>query len=463
MLPAVTGRGLIAVRGLVVLALAAATLVGCVGQTRQATSVGTSTAVLNGVRQCVSDVDGRWAWQWRELGTEGWSSGGHSQLNCPSNGGQAEALSHALGGLKPDTSYQYRLLVDLKQPCALGAPATCDDVYPLDASGTANGTSYGTFTTQPQCDDTQRATELLSAFVGSNLAGTPTDRRVLCLRAGTQSIGQVNGLKAWSTLTPHGEPDGTKQPVVLNGNFGLVNPGAAIEDVKIAGCYAQAGCGTQRNKTVDVRANDVTLRHLEITQQGGRNADRLQCVLIDSATQVTGVRLEFSRVHSCGSESSGNMDHGLYCSNASRALIVGSWFYDNEGYGIQLYPNCDNTMVVGSVVAENGGACDVDGSSTSAVYVAGFCGFGRENERRPVYPPIHCGTTSSSQAIDMVLYDPLSVPGTTDCGSSELASTRTLQADPQFVNRATYDFRMRNPLARAKLGIYATILPGPRW
>ena len=31
------------------------------------------------------------------------------------------------------------------------------------------------------------------------------------------------------------------------------------------------------------------------------------------------------------------------------------------------------------------------------------------------------------------------------------------------MNRAAYDFRMRNPLARAKLGIYADIMPGPRW
>jgi hypothetical protein len=31
------------------------------------------------------------------------------------------------------------------------------------------------------------------------------------------------------------------------------------------------------------------------------------------------------------------------------------------------------------------------------------------------------------------------------------------------VNRGAYDFRVQNAFARAKLGIYATILPGPRW
>ena len=284
---------------------------------------------------------------------------------------------------------------------------------------------------------------------------------MLCLRGGAQHIGQLNALKAWSTLTPRGEADGTKQAVMLIGNLGLGNRGATVEDVQVVGCYAQSGCAADRDKTVDVRASDVTLRHLDITQQGGRNRDVVQCVLIDGGAQPTNVSLQHSKVHSCGSESSGNMEHGLYCSSALRPLIAGNWFYDNEGFGIQLYPNCDGALVIGNVVAENGGACDVDGSSTSAAYVSGFCGFSRENVTRTVFPPIHCGTTSSSQAIDMVLYDPRG--GTTDCGGVKLASKGTLNADPQFANRTGYDFRMGNPFARARLGIYAEIPPGPRW
>jgi hypothetical protein len=423
-------------------------LAGCASQTRRATGVAATTATLNGARQCVADVDTHWTWQWRELGTTTWSSGGTSQLSCPSQGGQAQAFSYRLSGLKPDTSYQYRLVVDFN---------------PVDSIGAVNGTRYDTLVTQPQCDDVQAAGESLSAFVASNPAGTAGDRRVLCVRQGSQSIGQMNGLKAWTTLTPRGEADGTKQPAVLLGNIALASRGATLEDLSIVGCYRQSGCGTDRDKTVDVRADDAVLRHLDITQKGGRNQDVLQCVLIDSGPQLTGVRLQLSKVHSCGSESSGNMEHGLYCSSALRPLIVGNWFYDNEGYGIQLYPNCDEAFAVGNVVAENGGACDVDGGSTSAGYVKGFCGFGRENYTRPVFPPIHCGTTSDSHAIDMVLYDPRSASGTTDCWGAQLSSRGTLQIDPQFVNRGAYDFRMRNPFARAKLGIYSEIQPGPRW
>jgi hypothetical protein len=447
--------------GRIVIAAIALLAAGCTAQTNGVSGVTTSSATLAGAQKCASDVDGRWAWQWRQLGTSDWSNGGAARLNCPRKLGYATPVSYPLGGLKPDTAYQFRLLLDLEQPCDLRNSPTCDDVYPVDADGTVNGTSYDSFTTQPQCDDVQGGAESLAAFVGSNPAGTPGDRRVLCVRQGTQSIDQVNGLKAWTTLTPRGKASGTKEIAVFNGNLGLLNPGITVEDVKVAGCYAQSGCGADRNKTIDLRASDVTLKHVEITQQGGRNADRLQCVLIDGA-QPTGVRIEFSRIHSCGSESSGNLDHGLYCSTASKPMIAGNWFYDNEGYGIQLYPNCDGASVIGNVIAENGGSCDVDGSNQVA-YIMSFCGFGRENATRPVYPPIHCGPTSGSRAIDMVLYDPRSVPGTTDCGS-KLAQSRTLEADPQFVDRANYDFRMRNPLARAKLGsVYSTIQPGPRW
>ena len=45
--------------------------------------VSSGAATLNGQRGCSADVAGRWAWQWRELGTTSWSSGGTSAFDCP--------------------------------------------------------------------------------------------------------------------------------------------------------------------------------------------------------------------------------------------------------------------------------------------------------------------------------------------------------------------------------------------
>ena len=143
-----------------------------------------------------------------------------------------------------------------------------------------------------------------------------------------------------------------------------------VEDFRLVGCYFESfgACSASRDKVLDVRANDTTVRHLDVSQRGGRNGDAIQCMQIASDSgQLTGVRIEFTKAHSCGNESSGNHDHGLYCRNALRPVIVGNWLYDNEGFGIQMYPNCDGADAVGNVVAENGAACNLSGDGSGSM------------------------------------------------------------------------------------------------
>ena len=134
----------------------------------------------------------------------------------------------------------------------------------------------------PCATTSRRAGESLAAFIASNPAGTKGDRRVLCMRPGTQEIGQLNGLKAWSTLTPRGEADGTKQPVVLNGNIALQSPGATVEDVRVVGCWRQGGCSDEPRqgdrRARERRATQPPRHHPEGRPQPRRDpvrADRL--------------------------------------------------------------------------------------------------------------------------------------------------------------------------------------------
>src|SRR4051795_10078402 len=139
MFPRVTGRG--PTRGLYAcpLVLVLAVVAGCSGHTGKASSVSANSATLNGARQCTAAVDGSWVWQWRELGTTPWKSGGASPQRCSSAAARPEAFSFRPGGLRPDTTYQYRLTVDPKLPCDLQhAPNECRDVYSLDSTGTVN-------------------------------------------------------------------------------------------------------------------------------------------------------------------------------------------------------------------------------------------------------------------------------------------------------------------------------------
>jgi hypothetical protein len=181
--------------------------------------------------------------------------------------------------------------------------------------------------------------------------------------------------------------------------------------------------------------------------------------------QLTGVRMEYSKSHACGPQSDDHHYHGLYCRDAIGMRVTGNWFYDNEGFGVQMYPNCDGAVAMGNVIAMNGGSCDLSGTGSStqtsgAVYRNGFCGLARDSE---LFPPVHCYNAGSNQVVDMVVYDTLQPRGVTDCGSGQLKQSGTYNANPQFVDPGRRDFRMRNPFARAKLGIYAEIVPGPRW
>ena len=88
--------------------------------------------------------------------------------------------------------------------------------------------------------------------------------------------------------------------------------------------------------------------------------------------------MEYSKAHACGPQSDGHHDHGLYCRDAIGTRVTGNWFYDNEGFGVQMYPNCDGAVAMGNVIAKNGGSATcrarlVDETS-GAVYRNGFCG-----------------------------------------------------------------------------------------
>ena len=148
--------------------------------------------------QCAAAVDGRWAWQWRQLGTpRGRAAARRSR--AARGGGRPQAFSCRPAGLQPDTSYQYRLLVDPGQPCDLQRAGHLPRRLPRRLDGHRERHALRHASRPSRSATTCRApAESLAAFVASNPAGSQADRRVLCMRPGTQEIGQLNGLKAWT-------------------------------------------------------------------------------------------------------------------------------------------------------------------------------------------------------------------------------------------------------------------------
>jgi hypothetical protein len=469
----------LAVSLLIICSLVAA----CGGHTTGPTGVTKTTATLNAVGWCDANDEGRIYWEYRPLGASTWTRkyhGGDGRV-LPQSGSKVQtdpctsrtpssgsvAFSQTIDGLTPGTTYQYRIGF---RYTSNGSEAWTDSSgNPMPSSP-----SYSSFTTGP-CSDTQGASESLADFISSNPAGTSSAPVVLCVRGGTQSIGVVSP-KAYQTIK--GVSDNT-----LQGDFELANPHVTLEDLRIRGCYATAGCsaGSNQNRVVEVNGDGDVVRYDDISQDGGKDAQNMQCMEIgEGAVSIrpVDVLVENSKIHGCGDEIANDHDHAIYCQDTDRPILRGNWLYDAEGWGFHLYPDCDNALVEGNMNAENGNSCVLDGdsglgvASTNAQFRYGFCGFSRQHitgSGANNEDPIHCTLTTppvSGSAVDMVLYDP-QAPAVTDCGSL-LTQSNTLNADPGFVDRdgsdGTYDLHPTATAAKERTGLpYAENTPGPSW
>ena len=118
-----------------------------------------------------------------------------------------------------------------------------------------------------------------------------------------------------------------------------------------------------------IYADDVVLRGNDIS-----NDNTAICVHLASypgEDPPTGVLIEGNEIHNCGRLPARNHDHGIYVADAVGTVIRGNLIYENADRGIQLYPDADETEVVGNVIVGNGQGVifggDDDGTSDDNV------------------------------------------------------------------------------------------------
>jgi hypothetical protein len=76
--------------------------------------------------------------------------------------------------------------------------------------------------------------------------------------------------------------------------------------------------------------------------------------------------IENSRIHDCGRYPNTNMQHGIYIGQSDGAVIRDNYIYDNADRGVQIYPDAQNTQVVGNVIDGNGEGIVISGDGTTA-------------------------------------------------------------------------------------------------
>ena len=150
-----------------------------------------------------------------------------------------------------------------------------------------------------------------------------------------------------------------------------------------------------------------------------------------------------NRIHDCGRMSPiTNHDHGIYLSDTTDVQILDNVIYDNSDRGVQLYPNADHTIVRGNIIDGNGEGVifSGDGGEASDNNVVENNVITNARIRHNVESWFPDAVGSGNVARNNCVYG-----GKMGNIGDEVGFTasRNLAVDPQFVDRAGKDFRLR--------------------
>jgi len=113
------------------------------------------------------------------------------------------------------------------------------------------------------------------------------------------------------------------------------------------------GSVTDGSPSPQINGSNITLRRNEIT-----NGNTAICVILGGAFSeygmATNIVVDRNRIHHCGRLPATRHDHGIYVEGSEHARITNNVIYKNADWGIQLYPNADDTLVENNVIADNG-------------------------------------------------------------------------------------------------------------
>jgi len=192
----------------------------------------------------------------------------------------------------------------------------------------------------PVCTRTLVAPGNVGTFVNSLATGETG-----CL-SGTFSIGSLHVSR--SGVTVRSVPG---QRATLDGVFYLETSDTILRDLSFNG----AGIA---DVTVVLYGNRLALLDSDVTNNGSGYS----CVIVGS-TRVTGVQILRNRLHHCGDDP--QHDHGIYLDNTDGAYVADNVIYANAAWGIQVYPNADNSVIEHNIIDGHGRSSFIFGGQGS--------------------------------------------------------------------------------------------------
>ena len=176
-----------------------------------------------------------------------------------------------------------------------------------------------------------------------------------CLRAGTYVDRQFVVKNAGVTLTSYpGERATLRGQLRVN----YTADGSIAENLNLDGRNVDGLLGPLVYADGFIlRGNDITNHHQGI------------CVAVSNYKDLPptqGVLIENNVIHDCGVLPATNHHHGIYVSHARDTVIRNNVIYGNADRGVQLYPDADDSIVVGNVIDGNGEGVIFGGGPSSS-------------------------------------------------------------------------------------------------
>ena len=272
-----------------------------------------------------------------------------------------------------------------------------------------------------------------------------------CLRAGTYD-GNVRidrGGRAGAPLTITswpGERAAVKGRVVVADSANFVTISRLDLDGTNAGILPSPSV---YGDNVSFVRNDVTNNHTAI------------CFILGSNTygRAVSTLIRFNRIHNCGVLPANNHDHGIYAEASDGAQIVDNWIYDNADRGIQLFPDAQDTYVARNVIDRNGQGVIFSRTSAGNVVEHNVIAHSRLRWNLEDFELTGTFNVARRNCIWTTRLDSYARNGGIQ-PSPDFAVAANLVADPNFIDRATHDYRLR--LSSPCLDVYTSpfVMPG---
>jgi parallel beta-helix repeat protein len=209
--------------------------------------------------------------------------------------------------------------------------------------------------------------------------------------------------------------------------------------------------GQNQNATPSPQVNGdrITFRGDEVT-----NANSAICFVLGGSFERYGrardVVIERNRIHHCGRLPVTGHDHGIYVEGADNARITDNLIYANADWGIHLYPDSDGSYIAYNVIDGNGAGLIFAGERAGGEYQHDYASDNNLVEQNII--------TNSTVRYNVESWwgGPLGVGnvarqncfwhghlGDVDLSEGGFTVSANIVADPLYVNRLAFDFRLQ--------------------